>query len=105
LDEHIGLSRSDWPRVAALTEQQLERSIADDPDTWAPDGDGAARRSGDVGNYLMYRSDDGRWRWRLVDGEGRVLAESAGSSASSDACRRSIEALRDIVASAEIRAA
>jgi len=27
-----GESKSDWPRVRAMTEDELERSIADDPD-------------------------------------------------------------------------
>ena len=36
LGEDIGPSQTDWARVKAMTEEEIERNAASDPDTWEP---------------------------------------------------------------------
>ncbi len=36
LGESTGPSRTDWERVKNMTDEEIERNVASDPDTWIP---------------------------------------------------------------------
>ena len=36
LGESTGPDRTDWARVDAMTDEEIERNVASDPDTWIP---------------------------------------------------------------------
>jgi uncharacterized protein len=59
------------------------------------------RTSGHVA-YHMYRDTQGRWRWRLVSADGRLLALAGAGYASESECSAAIDLVKGSAASAPV---
>lgn len=66
-------SLTDWARLDAMTEDDIERAIEEDPD-WAAFNDVSdlQKRAG----FSLFRGPDDQWRWLLSDKTGAVIGQS-----------------------------
>jgi uncharacterized protein YegP (UPF0339 family) len=80
-----------------MTDEEIERAIADDPDTFTADDDQRAHW------HILH--DKSGWRWRLVGPDGTVIAEAPGQYGSQAEARRAVALLRDAVLTAAAIAA
>lgn len=73
LDTVFDSDGTDWARLDAMTEEDIERAIEDDPD-WAAFNDLSdhQKRAG----FLLVRGEDEEWRWVLRDASGTVVGQS-----------------------------
>ena len=55
---------------------------------------GFAVAEGDTVSYRMYRDVQGSWRWRLVAGNGRIIADSGEGYHSRQDCRYAIDLVK-----------
>ena len=87
---------TDWDRVRALTDREIEEAIRDDPDTFALE-------EGDVPPFqgLIYRDREGKWRWRLLGPNGEAVADSPRGYADRAEVDRAIQALRKAIIAGE----
>jgi uncharacterized protein YegP (UPF0339 family) len=87
---------TDWDRVRSLTDEDIEAAIADDPDaSLGPDESRAAVRG------LIFRDQEGAWRWRLIGANGEAIADSPKSYTDRAEVDRAITALRAAIVAAE----
>lgn len=98
-------SRTDWERLRALTDDQLDAAIDLDPDSFAQTDIEKIGRSGASANYLVYRDRAGKFRWRLRGANGDVLAVSPEGYATRQAVEDAIAQLRDVMLGARSKAA
>jgi uncharacterized protein YegP (UPF0339 family) len=92
MNEAVREDRTDWLRVRALTDEQIDAAIAADPDSFAM-GD---KQEGDQTKfvYLVYSDSVGKWRWRLEGSDGRVMAYGAETYATQKDAARAVAILR-----------
>ncbi|AXR80563.1 DUF1508 domain-containing protein [Natrarchaeobaculum sulfurireducens] len=62
----------------------------------------AGRVDFDVASFELAASDDGEWRWRLLDGDGRIVATGTETYDSSEAVREALSDVRGVIESASI---
>ncbi len=71
LDEALDADRTDWARLASVSDADLDAAIEADTDTFALAEDSANLR------WLVFQDGVGKtWRWRLTDATGEAIAES-----------------------------
>lgn len=73
LDTEFDSSATDWERLASMTEEDIERAIADDPD-WAAFNDVSEHQK--QAGFSLFIGPDGHWRWLLSDESGAVIGQS-----------------------------
>jgi uncharacterized protein YegP (UPF0339 family) len=92
--------RTDWERLRTITDEELESSIANDPDaSLGPDGEMGRLAA------LVFRDTRGEWRWRLLGPDGRAIADSPRGYADRDDVDKAIRKLRETLRTAETKAA
>lgn len=97
-------SQTDWHRVRALTDKDIDAAIASDPDSWAPDENELKRRP-KPGHYQVYRDGTGKYRWRLLAADGSVVAEGAQAFATRKQMQEALDNLRFLMLSSRPEAA
>ena len=92
--------RTDWVRLRAMTDDELDVAIAADPDAaLGPDGEMGPL----VG--VVFRDSHGEWRWRLLNSDRTPIADSPRSYSSRDEVDASIRALRTAMTADRAKAA
>jgi uncharacterized protein YegP (UPF0339 family) len=105
LDEGSEESRTDWARVRALTDAEIEAAVADDPDSYLlAQGDEIGRKGASF-HYQIYRDPGDAWRWRLLSARGEVLAVGGQGFSSRKEVQAAIATLRDALLGAGSEAA
>jgi uncharacterized protein YegP (UPF0339 family) len=100
LGEAVEGDLTDWARVRALTDDEIEQAIRDDPDTFAmADGDVPPVRG------LIFKDPQGLWRWRLIAPTGEAIADSPRGYSDRGEVDRAIRALRTAIVADEAKAA
>jgi uncharacterized protein YegP (UPF0339 family) len=95
MTEAVKEDRTDWQRVRALTDAQIDAAIESDPDTFAMDDKRAATEKTPLEFvYFIYSDGGGEWRWRLERSDGRVVAHGAEAYATQNDVTRAVAALR-----------
>ena len=89
--------RTDWDRLRAMTDEQVEATIADDPD-WTPFEDIAMREA-------VVDDGMGQWHWLLIGRDGREIARSPGDFADRAAAMDALAAFRQAMVDEMRRAA
>lgn len=103
LDTAIESDQTDWARLRAISDADIEKAIAEDPDTFEVSPKNFEK---DVGaRYEVFKDAAGRYRWRLQNAAGVVIAKSAQSYSSKDAVMSAIASLRSVLLNGEIWAA
>lgn len=98
-------SRTDWGRLGALTDDEIDAEIAADPDSYALFDRELLGREGGSFRYEIYHDGAGRWQWRLLSSNGEVLARSGQSFPSRGALNASLGAMRDALLGGRSQAA
>ena len=98
-------SRTDWTRLRALTDDEIEAAVAEDPDAYLFGEHELLGRKGASYRYEIHRDSGGEWRWRLLSANGEVLAIGAQAFPSRKKLRAAISALRDALLGAQSEAA
>lgn len=62
--------RTDWDRLRSMTDEQNEANIAGDFDSWPLDDQARGYF------FHVYRAENGRWTWRMVDRASRIVARA-----------------------------
>ncbi|SDC07800.1 YegP family protein [Natrinema hispanicum] len=62
----------------------------------------AGRVDFDVASFELVADDDDRWRWRLIDEDGRTVASGTETHETADAAREALADVRDLIESASI---
>ncbi|APX96688.1 YegP family protein [Natronorubrum daqingense] len=62
----------------------------------------AGRVDFDVASFELVADDEDRWRWRLIDEDGRTIATAAETHESSEAARGALEDVRPLIEEASI---
>jgi len=62
----------------------------------------AGRVDFDVASFELVADEDERWRWRLIDEDGRTVASGSETHETVDAARDALENVRDLIESASI---
>ncbi len=62
----------------------------------------AGRVDFDVASFELFADSDDRWRWRLIDEDGRTVATGTEGHDSSEAARDALDAVRSIIENASI---
>ena len=90
---------TDWDRLRALTEEEIDEAIRHDPDTFALE-------AGEVPPFqcMIFKDAQGMWRWRLIGSDGQAAADSPRSYADRDEVERAIRALRKAIVAGETEA-
>jgi uncharacterized protein YegP (UPF0339 family) len=96
-------SKTDWNRVIALTDADIDAAIDSDADAYAIAGPQLGH-SGSEYQYRIVRQKSGGWRWILVARDGAVLATSATALTSREAAQAAIAGLRQTLLGASIAA-
>jgi uncharacterized protein YegP (UPF0339 family) len=86
-------SATDWQRIKALTDREIDAAIADDADSYAVSAMGLGHQKGRY-TYNLYRDKDGAWHWQVVAQDGRILAAAAGGLATRELAQAAIAELR-----------
>jgi uncharacterized protein YegP (UPF0339 family) len=105
LDEVAEESRTDWARLRALTDAEIEAAITGDPDSYSFEQREEIGRSGASYRYQIYREPGDTWRWRLLSAQGEVLAVGGQGFPSRSEVRVAIASLRDALLGARSEAA
>jgi uncharacterized protein YegP (UPF0339 family) len=98
-------SLTDWARLRALTDEEIETAIAGDPDSYAIEQGEELGRKGASFRYQIYRDPGESWRWRLVSANGEILAVGGQGFPSRKAVAAAISSLRDALLGARSEAA
>jgi uncharacterized protein YegP (UPF0339 family) len=105
LGEAAEESRTDWARLRALTDAEIEAAIAGDPDSYSFEQSEEIGRRGASYRYQIYREPGDSWRWRLLSAQGEVLAVGGQGFSSRREVRAAIASLRDAFLGARSEAA
>ncbi|WP_121740960.1 DUF1508 domain-containing protein [Natronorubrum halophilum] len=62
----------------------------------------AGRVDFDVASFELVANDEDRWRWRLIDEDGRTIASGTETHPSSEAAREALENVRSLIEEASI---
>ena len=95
LDAALDGDRTDWARLAGLSDVALDAAIASDADTFALSEDAAGGL-----RWLVYKETSGTWRWRLTDRAGKAVAESPKSYRHRSEVDSAINSLREALKAA-----
>ncbi len=96
---------TDWNRVRALTDRDIDAAIADDPDAATLSDTEIARYQVAQVRYEITHGTDDRFHWRMIDQHGAVMAQDGGGFGSRTAALAAVEAVRQAPLSAELKAA
>lgn len=99
LAEAVKGDRTDWKRLQALSDVDVERACADDEDCFGLESAGSSSQA----RYMIYRTTGGAYRWRLIDAIGTIIAESGSDFPTKQEARKAMDAAR--IAFAQARAA
>ena len=93
--EAVREDRTEWRRVRALTDEEIDAAIAADPDTFAM-GEGLEGHPTNPWKFVYVTHSDkvGQSRWQLEGSDGRVLAYGAEAYPTRDDAARAVAALR-----------
>ena len=105
LDEDRDGSATDWARLRALSDEEIETAIASDPDAYSIEEADLIGRPKSSYSYLLYRDARGSWRWALRSADGQVLAVSGNSFDSREKAEFAISELREAILGARSAAA
>lgn len=105
LDTESDESQTDWARLSALTDPDIEAAIAGDEDSYAFEQGEKLGRKGASFRYQIYRDAGRNWRWRLLSAQAEILAVGGRSFPSREAVEAEIAALRDVLLGARSEAA
>ena len=105
LEEDRDGSRTDWARLRALGDEEIDRAIAADPDAYAIEETDLIGRAKGSYSYQLYRDAAGSWRWALRSAEGRILAVSGRSFGSREDAELATSELREAILGARSAAA
>jgi uncharacterized protein YegP (UPF0339 family) len=105
LDEGSEESRTDWARLRALTDVEIEAAIAGDPDSYSFAQGEEIGRKGASFRYQIYRDPGDSWRWRLLSAQGEILAVGGQGFPSRKDVQAAIAALREALIGARSEAA
>ena len=101
--------RTDWKRLAELTDDEIERAAFEDSETIVLRDDELAdlRRRGDADrpSYMIYRDKAGDYHWRLLHPSGRTIAVGSEAYRTKEEAEGAISALRDAILRARLEAA
>jgi len=101
--------QTDWKRLAAQSEEEIERLARQDSDTIVLRDDEladlGARRGAERASYAIYRDKAGAFRWRLVHPSGRIIAEGGEAFETSEHAEAAIARLRNAILGARLAAA
>lgn len=97
-------SVTDWAKLKALGDVEIDAAIAADPDAYALDQE-VLGRAGSAYHYEVYQSAVGRFRWRLLGADGRGLASSEHDFATKESARNAIVDLRKAMLGGSLLAA
>lgn len=94
-----GSGQTDWDRVAALTDAEIDAAIAADTDCYALSelevaSSSTVAVSGGQASYVIRRMENGRFRWFLISAKGEILAASYEAAATVEEAQAGIMALR-----------
>jgi uncharacterized protein YegP (UPF0339 family) len=98
-------SQTNWARLRALAEEEIETAIAGDPDSYSIDEAELLGRKGASYRFEIYHNRDGVWQWRLLASGGEVLAVSGRAFPSRQSVEGAIASLRDALLGAQSQAA
>ena len=87
-------SSTDWSRVSALSEAEIDDAIAADPDAYPLESEVLGRTSSSY-HYKLFKDSAGKYRWSLIGVNGKVIAQSHENYASKTSARKAISGLRD----------
>ena len=96
LAEAVDGDRTDWVRLGALTDQQIDAAIEGNTDSFAMQTNQMS-----TARYSVYQDGAGQWRWRLTDAQGQILARSGGSFRSRSAATTALAVVRAALAQAK----
>lgn len=89
---------TDWDRVRALTDEDIEAAIANDPEaSLGLDGSRSAVRG------VIFKDKEGAWRWRLIGANGEAIADSPKSYTDRSEVDRAINTLRAAIIAADVQ--
>lgn len=105
-----GSGKTDWSRLAEISDLELEAAIANDTDTFAlEDSDlRAVRRkakASEQARFAIMRGKDGRFRWCLVAPDGSVLAAGYSGTKTKAQAKAEMLVVRMAMISANLSAA
>lgn len=100
LDEAIERDRTDWARLRALTDDEIEAAIAADPDS-------DLGLDGEMGPVvgIIFKDMHGAWRWRLLDSDRTPIADSPRGYQTRDEVDAGLRALRAAMSADQAKAA
>jgi uncharacterized protein YegP (UPF0339 family) len=90
------MSKTDWARVDALTDADIEAALQDDPDA-------VLLEPYALGTFVIYRDTDGLFRWHLSLPNGQLLASSSEGYATIAASKESIALLRAVASAPAVK--
>jgi len=100
LGEVVSEDRTDWERLRAITDEELEAAIAEDRDaSISADGE-----SGPIVG-MVFKDSRGQWRWRLLNSAGEPIADSPHGYSSRDQVDKAIKELRQAITAFAAKAA
>jgi uncharacterized protein YegP (UPF0339 family) len=105
LEEGSEESRTDWARLRALTDAEIEAAVAGDPDSYPIAQGEEIGRKGASFRYQIYRDPGDTWRWRLLSAQGEVMAVGGQGFPSRKEVQAAIATLRDALLGARSEAA
>ncbi|ELY50060.1 DUF1508 domain-containing protein [Natronolimnohabitans innermongolicus] len=77
-------------------------AVLDDVETVRQLAPMAGRVDFDVASFELVADDEDRWRWRLIDEDGRTIAAGTETHESTEAARAALEDARELIADASI---
>ncbi len=86
-------TQTDWTRLKALSDDEIDAAIADDADAYALDSE-LLGRSGSAYRYQIYQIAPSHFGWRLVSADGRIFATSQEGFTSESEARSAIAEIR-----------
>ncbi len=102
--EGVNPSTTDWAKVKALGDAEIDAAISADPDAYPLDRE-TLGRAGSAYQYVVFKVAERRFRWRLVGANGLSLASSEQDFPTAEAARGAIADLRRAVIGGTLLAA
>lgn len=88
--EAVDGDRTDWNHVRTLSDEDIDRAISTDSDTFALRG----LTSSSHVRFVVSQSKRGGWLWRMVTDEGEVIAHGRSAFPSRTSALAAMEDLR-----------
>lgn len=88
LDEAVSGDNTDWVRLDALSDKDIEVAAATDENSFSLAADA---------HYVVAKDRQGGWNWKLVDAGGLIIATGGVSHASQAEARTALDRARAAV--------